>query len=201
MFHCRLLSSGTELALSNIRIARGRHRSQRDRPRQFANSNCVEDLMKHARRIFPVMLITLVAVTLASPAEAQRETIFGARIGYYTDLEEPFVGGEFLTGVGNSIFFNPNLEYVFVDRADFLTFNFDFHYDFPVDGNYYLWAGAGPAILYSNPEGPRASDTDFGANFFLGIGFGRGRDVVPYIQGKVIASDNSDFSIAFGVRF
>jgi hypothetical protein len=89
----------------------------------------------------------------------------------------------------------------FVSREDVITFNFDFHYDFPVSGNYYLWAGAGPAILYNNPDGPRESDTDFAADFLLGIGFGRDSNVVPYIQGKLIAADDSDFSIAFGVRF
>ena len=158
-----------------------------------------EDLMKHVRRCS--FLTTLVLLILASPAMAQEQTLFGARIGYYTDLGEPSLGGELVTGVASSVYFNPNVEYVFVDRANFLTFNFDFHYDFPVSGNYYLWAGAGPAVLYNNPEGPRDSDTDFAANFLLGIGFGRDSDVVPYIQGKVIAADDSDFSIAFGVRF
>ena len=157
--------------------------------------------MKHVYRCLTGMLPAIVVLTLTSPARAQDQTLFGARIGYYTDLEEPSVGGELVTRVASSVYFNPNVEYAFVDRSNFLTFNFDFHYDFPVSGNYYLWAGAGPAILYNNPDGPRESDTDFAADFLLGIGFGRDSDVVPYIQGKLIAADDSDFSIAFGVRF
>ena len=125
----------------------------------------------------------------------------GLRVGGYFDAESAFVGGEVLVPLSHPWYFNPNVEYVFVDRGDLVTFNMDFHYDLPVD-DFYIWLGAGPAILYFNPDSARDSETDFGVNLFVGIGFkvGSGR-IVPYIQPKAILSDNSEFVLAFGVRF
>jgi hypothetical protein len=47
--------------------------------------------------------------------------------------------------------------------------------------------------------GPADSQTDVGANFLFGVG-ARG-DVIPYLQGKLIVSDDTEFVIAFGLRF
>ena len=145
------------------------------------------------------MVLAAVALTTRT---AQAQTLVGGRLGVYTDAEDLFLGAEVLTPVAERLYLNPNVEYVFVDPGTFATFNFDLHYDFPLEGSSaFLWAGGGLGILYFNPEGPGGSDTDLGANILFGVGFLRDRPVIPYVQAKVIAADNSDFVVGFGVRF
>jgi len=134
---------------------------------------------------------------LASAVPARADT-FGVRTGFYTDAGDPFLGVEFLAGIGNRIYFNPNFEYVFTDDPDFMTFNVDFHYDFRTRSRAYVWAGAGLGVLYTNPE-VGDGNTDLGLNLLFGLGL-KG-NVVPYVQGKVIVSDDTEFVVAFGVRF
>ncbi len=125
---------------------------------------------------------------------------FGVRGGYYTKVEKPFVGAELLVGVAPRFFFNPNVEYVFVDNGTYMTFNGDFHYDFPTHSSTYVWLGAGPALVRVDPEGPAGANTDLAANLLGGIGFRTG-SVIPYIQAKAIIKSDSLFSVAVGLRF
>jgi hypothetical protein len=152
--------------------------------------------MRHATSLTTIAAAALLtALVAATPARADN---FGVRTGFYTDAGEPFLGVEFLARVGHRIYFNPNFEYVFSDDPHFMTFNADFHYDFRTRSRAYVWAGAGLGVLYTDP---RAGDshTDLGLNLLFGVGL-KG-EVIPYLQGKVIVSDNSEFVIAFGVRF
>ncbi len=147
----------------------------------------------------PVLLACWLA---AGPAEAAD---FGVRAGTYTDAGEAFVGGEVLIELSSPWFFNPNVEYVFIDDGDLITVNGDFHYDFDVEGPVYVWAGAGAALIFRDDDRPRPGDdddgdTELGVNLLAGVGW-RTPSVVPYIQGKVILSDDSEAALAFGVRF
>jgi hypothetical protein len=152
-----------------------------------------------------IQWLFLIAITVAallgsfSSAEAQ-ETVVGIRAGYYTDVSDAFVGGELLTSISNHTYFNPNVEYVFTDGFTFLTFNGDFHHDFPSRSSTFYWLGAGLAALYTNPEGEGDNQTDLGVNLLGGIGFSRG-STIPYVQGKFVLSDNSEFVVGFGLRF
>jgi len=143
-------------------------------------------------------VVAFVLAVLSTPTPAAAD-MFGLRAGYYTKAEKPFVGAELLVPLSHSVFLDPNVEYVFTDGLTYMTFNADFHYDFPTHGPTYVWAGAGLAVLYSNPDGPGGSSTDVGANFIFGIGH-RGR-VVPYIQAKLIAKSDTEFVIGAGLRF
>lgn len=125
---------------------------------------------------------------------------FGVRGGYYTKVEKPFLGVELLVGVAPRFFFNPNVEYVFVDNGTYLTFNGDFHYDFPTHGSTYVWLGGGPALVRVDPGGRAGASTDLAADLLGGIGFRTG-SVIPYVQAKAIIKSDSLFSIAVGVRF
>jgi hypothetical protein len=147
-----------------------------------------------------VQIVTLLATLclLASPATPD-DLMGGVRFGYYTEVSEPFVGGELLVRVAPRFYFNPNVEVVFVDNGSYLTFNGDFHYDFPTRSAFF-WLGGGFGLVYMNPEGPENSETDPAANFLAGVGFRTG-SVIPYFQAKVIAKSDSEFSIAFGLRF
>ena len=66
---------------------------------------------------------------LAAPAGAR--DMFGVRTGFYTDVDEPFIGIEGLFGLGNHVYLNPNFEYVFTEDPHYMTFNADFHSRLP----------------------------------------------------------------------
>jgi len=144
------------------------------------------------------------ALALAVPAGPASAVDFGVRAGVYDDAGEAFVGGELLFQLAPRWFFNPNLEYVFVDNGDLITVNGDVHYDLPVDFNGYVWVGGGPALILDDRDFPGRrrddDDTDVGFNLLGGVGW-RTDGVVPYLQGKVILADETEAVFAFGLRF
>jgi hypothetical protein len=152
-------------------------------------------------RLTKLFMAALLMVFVLTAFSAEAEIKPGIRAGVYFDPTDAFIGGEVLVDITRQWWFNPNVEYVFVDGATFMTFNFDVHYDLPTR-DVYVWIGGGPAILYFNPDAPRfADETDFGLNVFAGVGFRTDSRLVPYIQPKVFISDDSEVSLAFGVRF
>ncbi len=152
--------------------------------------------MRRATSMATIAAAGLLAVLFSAPAA--RADNFGVRTGVYTDAGEAFLGVEYLARVGHRVYFNPNFEYVFGDDPHFMTLNADFHYDFRTRSRAYVWAGAGLGILFTDPK-VGDSHTDAGLNLLFGVGL-KG-EVVPYIQAKVIVADNSEFVLAFGVRF
>ena len=150
------------------------------------------------RNLARLSLSLCAVLALAAPAAA---VDLGVRGGYYFDVEEPFVGVELITPVARRIYFNPNLEYVFVGEGlSYLTLNADFHYDFPTRGSNFVWAGAGLGLVRVDPDGPDNSDTEPALNLLAGVGWRTG-GVIPYVQAKVIVDGGSEFVLAFGVRF
>jgi hypothetical protein len=147
---------------------------------------------------FPNIATVALALLLASAAPAAARDMFGVRTGFYTDVDEPFIGIEGLFGLGNHVYLNPNFEYVFTEDPHYMTFNADFHYDFPTRSRAYVWAGAGLGVLYTNPE-VGDSNTDVGLNLLFGVGL-KGH-VVPYVQAKVIVSEDTAFVLGVGLRF
>ena len=151
-------------------------------------------------RIARILLAGACPLLLAA-APAAADWDLGLRAGYYVDAEAPMVGIEGVTRMGSSKwFFNPNLELAFADHADIAALSGDFHYDFAIDEPIDLWAGGGPSILFRDPD-RGDGETDPGLNLLAGVGFNKGGDVRPYVQGKVVLSDDTEASVAFGVRF
>lgn len=155
----------------------------------------------------PVILVTdddrtLEGETVAiQNSSGGRSWYFDLRGGAYFDVDEPFIGAGFLFPLTNDIWFNPNVEWIFVDNADLATVNFDAHLDLPTSSSYSFWVGAGLGLEYFDPDGPRESDWDPGLNLLAGLGFGHG-PFIPYVQGKLfINDDNTEFVLAGGVRF
>jgi hypothetical protein len=151
--------------------------------------------------ILAAAILTGAAVLCPVPASAEID--FGLRGGYYTDAEELFLGAEILTRIADSRwFFNPNIEFVFVDPGDLTTLNLDVHYDFETrDDDVFVWAGGGPAVVFRDRGGRHDDDeTDPGLNFLAGIGW-QLEAIVPYVQGKILLSDDSEAVLAVGVRF
>lgn len=153
----------------------------------------------NAKRIRVVMAMSAILV-LVGTRRASADSMVGFRVGYYTDVEEPFIGGELLFRVAPLFYFNPNLEYVFVENARYLTANADFHFDFPSKSKVFAWIGAGLGVVSINPEGRARTRNDAAGNFLLGVGFSRG-PVIPYGQLKFIAKRNSELALGFGLRF
>jgi hypothetical protein len=156
--------------------------------------------MHSMNRLALSALVVASLQSLSSIASADEETLFGLRAGYYTEAEGAFVGAELLFRVVPSVYFNPNFEYVFADNVDYFTANADFHYDFPSHGRAFFWAGAGLALVRIDPEGRPDGNTDAAANFLFGVGLSRG-PTIPYFQAKVIAKDDTEFALGFGLRF
>ena len=157
--------------------------------------------MKSILKLHVLICVVILFAALRSTAEADVRP--GVRFGGYFDSGGAFIGGEILADTAwRHWYFNPNVEFVFADQAKLATFNFDVHYDLPVRSGVYVWVGGGPAILYRNPDNERLdSETDFAFNVLMGVGFNKGGSVTPYVQPKVILSDHSYFSLAFGIRF
>jgi hypothetical protein len=156
--------------------------------------------MKESRkRVFAVVLALACAWLVPSMASAE-ESLFGVRFGYYAHSDHAFAGAEYLVPVAHRIEFNPNVEYVFADGLTYMTFNGDFHYDFPSRRRAFVWLGAGLGLVYVDPKGPSPSNTDVAANFIGGVGLSRG-PVIPYFQFKLIAKGDTEAVFAFGLRF
>ncbi len=148
-----------------------------------------------------VALLSLFALVALPAAASAADLDFGVRAGGYLKDSDPFVGLELLIPLGPSDwYFNPNIEATFADRRDRLSGNFDFHYDFRQTPDYYLWAGAGLAVIHLDADRGRDSETDLGANLLAGIGW-RLKDFTPYAQLKIVVSDDSQVVAGVGIRF
>ncbi len=158
--------------------------------------------MTHATSSRVLSLLGLTAAVIFFPLAASAQGVDADfRAGAYADIGESFVGAGLLTRVGGSQwFFNPNAEFVFVERGDLVTVNADFHQDLAWEGDLHAWLGAGIALVAAD-NGRGSDDTDVGVNLLAGMGFLRGRTVRPYLQGKILLADDVEAVIAFGIRF
>jgi len=141
----------------------------------------------------------ILALALAA-APASAGTMFGVRTGVYSDANAGFLGGEVVTSIAPSWYFNPNLEVAVNGSHDVVTVNGDFHYDFFEDRPYWVWAGGGPAVVHRE-FADNSDRTDLGANFLGGIAWKTASKVSPYLQAKVLISETDEAVLAFGLRF
>lgn len=152
-------------------------------------------------RSFPVsvFVLALLGLFLLTPATARADD-FGVRIGTYDG--ELLAGFEILGQLGTTgrWFYNPNLEWVFVDNGELFSLNADFHYDLATNEPFDVWIGGGPALLVRDPDRGEG-DTEVALNLLAGIGFKTQGRMRPYIQGKVVTADDTEASLAFGLRF
>jgi len=143
--------------------------------------------------------LVLMLLTLGS---ANAQTRFGVRGGVYLDQDDPFVGAHFLHQIQRHWMFNPNFEYVFLDRDDasMFTINADLHYDLPSSSrsSTIFWLGGGLGI--SHFSAGDFNNTDTGLNLLMGASFGR-RGTIPFVQVKVIVQDESQLVVGGGLTF
>lgn len=158
--------------------------------------------MKTNYHYYPLLFLTLLLLLLPlHKANAQYKVHPGIRTGVYSGAGDIFIGGDILAPLGHSWDIDPNIEYIFARGMTYATFNIDFAYMIPSElRGVDFWAGAGPAFVYTNVNGPPPGNTRLGVNLLGGIGFHTG-SVIPYIQPKIIIKNNSEFVLGFGVRF
>ena len=113
-------------------------------------------MLSHQRRLAFVLSTLFSCFCFAETAHADPGVIGGVRLAYFANAGAAAVGGELLFKIAPSVYFNPNVEVVFKSDS-YLTFNLDFHYDFPTHGDTLLWAGAGLAFVSINPPGPEGA--------------------------------------------
>lgn len=161
--------------------------------------------MRHRiARWLAVGLVGFALSVLASAAmisTSSADTDVDLRASVYTDADAFAIGGGLLTDVGRSThwFFNPNIDFAMGDARDLMVLSGDFHYDFGTASNLSIWAGGGPALLYSNPDNGNSS-TDFGLNVLMGLGARTG-GVRPFGQIRGTIADNNELALQGGIRF
>lgn len=154
--------------------------------------------LSNQQKIGIVAVVALVC-SLGFPALAPA-TDLGVHMGFYIDSDAISLGFGMLTSLSQSEprwFFNPNAEMIVGDR-DMAAFNADFHYDFAGDSDLTFWAGAGPGLYVV--ERPFDDELDVGLNLLAGFGKQRG-STRPFVQGKIVAKDDAEASLAIGLRF
>jgi hypothetical protein len=153
------------------------------------------------RRLTTVAAMMAIGCIAWMAAPARAGTSADLRAGVYTDANAFALGG----GVHASLsaapswYFNPNMEVAFADRRNVITLNADFHYDFPSTSSMFFYMGAGPALLFTHPDG---GDTrsDAGLNLIGGVTSVRS-SVQPFMQLKGTVGGTSEFALMGGVRF
>lgn len=145
-------------------------------------------------------LLTLLAAAPPAWAKLHAEV----RAGYYLDAKEGMIGGGAYLPVSQRWDVNPNLEWVFVGGFDYYNLNLDVHRDLSNGTGPSLWLGAGPTLIVVDVnDALRIRDrnrTHLGLNLLAGVG-GRRGSLIPFAQFKLALSDDSEASLAAGVRF
>lgn len=150
-------------------------------------------LYRHA--LLGVCLALLGVVGLPSVAAAQGP---GVRAGASVDPDQFYLGGHYESNpLVDRLYFRPNAELGLGNDLTTLGLNFEFVYKVPVDRNWSLYAGAGPAInVYSFDAGRgNRTDTDAGLNVLFGAETSRGL----FFELKLGAIDSPD--LKFGVGY
>ena len=144
-------------------------------------------------------LATLVALS-AGPALCADGFEFSARGGQVLGAGSQ-VGADLWIPMGPRVHFTPNLEHVFKANYNDTSLNADLRLDVPTSGSVRVWFGLGIGGVFQDGRQPGMEDeTKLVTNFVSGVGFRSGR-LTPYIQAKVARTDETDFSLGFGLRF
>lgn len=151
--------------------------------------------MKHK---FLITFFAGVLLSALSFGSAAAQTRFGVRGGYYLDQDEPFLGAHLVHKIQRGWMFNPNFEYILVERGSLFTINADLHYDLPSRSTTIFWLGGGLGISHFSVED--FNNTDTGLNLLMGASFGR-RGAIPFVQVKVRVDDGSQLVLGGGVTF
>ncbi len=130
--------------------------------------------------------------------EAEAQTRFGVRGGVYMDRDEPFLGAHLSSALQKQWQFNPNFEYVLVERGSLFSINADLRYVLPSRSTTAFWVGSGLGISHFSFRD--FNQTDLGLNLITGVDFGRG-PLTPFVQVKVMVLDETELVLGGGITF
>lgn len=152
-------------------------------------------------RIVVRVASSLMFVAVAVGSAAAADPRFGIHAGLWTDGSDPVVGGDVVLPLHEPDWtINPSLEYVPGDHVDRWVLNGDALYDLDLNTEAEVWVGGGLAILFKNHD-RHGSSTDVGLNLLAGAGLETSSGLLPYVQGKVIITDDSSLALVLGLRF
>ncbi len=123
----------------------------------------------------------------------------GLRGGQFLDTG-PFLGAEMVVPLGSRLSFNPSVEETFAVYSNYTTLNGDLHFDFSTAGTTVFWVGAGVGLSREDFKDEQSTEYEMATNFLWGVGFRSGA-VTPYLQGRVVRTHETSFSLGFGLRF
>ena len=152
----------------------------------------------HIARRAGVVVFALLAA--AAPAVAA-DPSFGIHAGVWTEDGDPLVGAEVELPLDSPRWaIVPSLEYVPGDGVDRWIANADATYELDLDTKAEIWVGGGLAVLFTDHE-RHGSDTNLGVNLLAGAGLETSSGLYPYLQGKVVISEDSALAVVLGLRF
>jgi len=148
---------------------------------------------------FTIIVVVILAVSFAAPAEAQQG--MGIRAGVSGDPAQFYFGGHAAFGpIADMLWFRPNIEVGVGNGAALIALNGEFTYWIPLRKNpWNLYLGAGPAanIFTSGGVGNRNSDVRPGFNLLVGIAQRKGL----FSEIKIGAIDSPSFKFGIGYTF
>jgi hypothetical protein len=129
-----------------------------------------------------------------APTESHAQFQTDLRIGAFDNGSRLFIGGGIRTGIYDSWYFNPTINYAFVNKNEGLAFiDLDAHYDLPISA-FHLYAGPGVGLYIGDK-------TTVQLNLLVGAGF-RVPGAELYVQPKFVLRGESNFlQLGFGARF
>jgi len=117
--------------------------------------------------------------------------------GYVSDEAEALIGLGYSHPLRSNLRLVPNAE--LADGGDYWSLNVDSRYHF-ARGGFTPWVGGGVGVV-NRDRGRRGDDTDPALNLLFGGHFADvGGGFQPYVRAKVVASDDSELALTFGVR-
>ena len=156
-------------------------------------------MRRHPFSPHPLFLGSVVAMlATAGNAEAQDRTKVGARVGYNFETEEVMFSTNLIVPVTSQFAFYPSLDVYTPDDGNRFGFNGDMKFSFPVSSGPQFYVGGGVGVM-SRSVGDFSS-TDVGANLLLGLE-SRTTWVHPFVEGKILFQDESQFMLIGGLNF
>ena len=154
-------------------------------------------------RLHPFSRLTLLPGLLvmlgvsAAAAGGQASTHVGGRVGYNFDTREVMFSANLTVPMTSRVEFYPSIDVYAPDQGNRIGYNGDVKVRFPMVPGPQFYAGGGLGVV-SRTVGD-FSDTDLGANLLLGLE-SRSGYVHPFVEGKVLLRDNSQFQLIGGLN-
>ena len=145
-----------------------------------------------------LLLGSLVVMLAATAGNAGAQTKVGARVGYNFETEEVLFSTNLTVPVTSQFAFYPSLDVYTPDDGNRFGFNGDMKFSFPVSSGPQFYVGGGVGVM-SRSVGDFSS-TDVGANLLFGLE-SRTAWVHPFVEGKILFQDESQFMLIGGLNF